>query len=370
MSAKIHVSDMQAFLQCRRKWNWSSALRSNLTPIEMYEPFVVGRMVHFCLEQMTGYGVTVPTALGSFLKQEVARMTAAHQGALFPGRFLWEGERNQLREYTIFVRRLMEHYRLWLASYRGPFQESDLEYLSTEKIFLVPLRTGEGSQESDLWFEGRLDGLVRHKKDGSLWIAEYKTARSIKERLGMLPYEMQASAYCVAAEQMLGEPVAGVLYTLFRKKLPSSPEVLRSGMLSQNKAIDTTYEHYLACIRRHHGQAATKTFILTHYGPFLQQLRGRAEDSKYAFFQRVAIRRTPGQLAQFTKEFWQVARQMADAEVPIYASPGYHCAFCSFKEPCLEVMQGLYPDETLDLLFTQRPDDYQNVVPDFASQEE
>lgn len=364
---RIHITDMQAFMTCRRRWNWSSALRENLTSNAMYAPFFMGRLVHHNLEHLYRYGLSLEVALGMFLKEELGHRvehlrTEPHERV---AKLLWPQEIDEIRNVVVEAKQILEHYRIWARAYRGPFNDDEFDFISHERVFCVPFMRPDGTADPDMLQEGRFDGLVRRKSDGTVWLWEVKTARSIKERIQMLPYEMQASAYCRAAEIVFGEPVAGVIYTIIRKKVPRDPDVLANGMLSKNKSIDTTAEHYLKCVRRHHGVRATVPFIKQNYGDILMKLRERAEDPQHAFFARIGIRRSPEELRVFQEGFHACAREMINPDTPIYPSPGYHCSFCLFKEPCLDLNTGRDVQTTLDLLFQKRTNDYEGVPVDF-----
>lgn len=44
MKQAIHISDLKSFIECRRKWDWSSLMRQGLERVAPYAPFSrVGR---------------------------------------------------------------------------------------------------------------------------------------------------------------------------------------------------------------------------------------------------------------------------------------------------------------------------------------
>lgn len=323
----IHYSDVKTFDTCRRKWDYASHLRRGLEWRKLYAPFYVGTAVHNGLEHLRKTGQTVEQTLAETAAHQVDKIAAASGGA----DNVWDEELAQIDELTQFAQQLLDHYRLWEAKYKGPFNRDEIEFISHEKSFRVPLRRPDGTPEPGVFVEGRIDGFFRHIPTGEIWLYELKTARSIPERLKMLDNDGQATCYAAAVEQLYGEPVAGVLYDVVKKSVPKVPEVLQNGLLSQNKRIDTTFEIYHDAIKKHHGRFATKHFIKIWYGEMLTHLIQKGNQ----FFARVPVRRTADEIQRFQVEFYYKAMEMIRSDVPIWATDGWHCSWCAFKEPCL-----------------------------------
>lgn len=340
----IHISDMHAFKACRRRWQWSSPLRDNLTPSERYAPFFIGSAVHAALQMKTSVDQPYVTSLGQFLKKELA-----------PRMPLWGEEVVTLREEIKLIRGILDHYARWLKSIEA-YEHSDfnLDYLATERKFTVAMPNEDNSPCDSFVFSGTWDGLARNKKTGELWLVEYKTARSIDEKLKLLANDSQAVGYQYAAQQILGEPVAGTLYTILLKKLPASPQVLKNGMLSRSTAIKTTYDHFLACIRAHHGVDATQSFIEANYGAFLRSLQ--LDQEKY--FARIAIRRSQATIERFVQDFRAVAREMLNPNLSMYPTDGFHCSWCRFLDPCVALNKGDDIKLMLENFYIKRPDTF------------
>jgi hypothetical protein len=232
---------------------------------------------------------------------------------------------------------MLAHYLQWSNAYNGPFNDRDLDFVNVEQSFDVPLRTNRNFIARNLRLAGRFDGVVRNRQDDKLYLWEIKTTqRSIAQRIKMLDLEEQADAYALAAQEILKEPIAGIIYTILRKALPEMPAVLKNGLLSLNKQIDTTAEHYLGAIRVHHTHRATRDFIAHYYGEFLQHLL----DNGKPFFERVMIRRSQAQLKAARDELYAVAREMTNPRVPIYHHGQPGCNWCIFREPCLAIQTG------------------------------
>jgi len=350
---ELHISDVLAFKSCRRRWDYSSLLRRNLTPIGIYTPFFTGRVIHGALDGLYRYGENPITVVPALVRAETDKLQQQYPT-------IYAANRITIVEQTELCIEILNHYMQWRGSYRGKFQDNDLDFLNVEQAFDVPMRTNRGFLARSLRLAGRFDGIVRHKKDDQLYLWEVKTTRSISQRLKQLDLEEQADAYCIAAQELLGQPIAGVIYTLIRKAVPQSPLVLKSGYLSQNKQIDTTFAHYLAAIRAHHGHVATNDFIQETYGDFLQHLL----DNGNPFFERVMIRRSQQQLKSARDELYAVALEMTRPSIPIYKHGQLGCNWCIFREPCIAQQQGqiefsekLLQDNFIQNTYHQRTND-------------
>lgn len=325
---EIHISDVRTFKQCRRKWEWSSMLRRGLESTKPYAPFFTGRAIHHCLEHYYAHHVTFDKALEIFLATEKEKMEAT--GAL------WPVESEIFDQQIDLIRGLLDHYRLWLGYDAGRWADDQLDFISMETSFSVPIHAPSGRPSSKVFFAGRFDGLVRRKDDGSYWIWETKTTRSIDELKRSLDNDEQAGGYILAAQELFKVPISGVLYNIIRKKLPTTPRLLQSGTLSLNKQIDTTAYHYMDTIKEVHPDW-TMPEIMAEYGAFLDYLllEGRP------FFARVPIYRTQSELATLAHDLHLVALEMTRPNVAIYPTPSWmNCNFCHFRAPCLALNAG------------------------------
>lgn len=326
--AEIHISDIRAFKQCRRKWDWSSMLRRGLEPDKPYAPFFTGRAIHHALEHYYKTGTDFGVSLSAFLEHEQAEMERT--GAL------WPVEEAIIQDQIILIEGLLEHYKIWLQYEHGRWSDEQLEFISLETPFSVPLRAPTGRPSSKVFLAGRFDGIVRRRDDGTYWLWETKTARSIDELKRSLDNDEQAGTYMLAAQELFNVPITGVLYNIIRKKLPTAPRVLQNGMLSVNQSIDTTAYYYMSFAMSHHSDW-DRSAVLAAYGDILQTLLDRGNQ----FFARVPIYRTQSELAQLAKDLWTVALEMTRSSTPIYPSPSWmNCNFCHFRAPCLAMNAG------------------------------
>lgn len=332
MKQYIHVSDIQAFLQCRRAWNWSSNLRQHLTTIEPYKPFYLGTVIHKFLEEYYH-----PNKFNGHASERARAYLSAQP--------------NVIPEFIEFGVNIFEHYLQWVnvwdTSPLDPLGDYRLISQNVEQEFDVPILSPSGKPSSKFRFAGRVDGVWRSQIDGKLYLHEIKTTSSIDHRIAQLQFEMQPTAYILAMEQVYNEPVVGVIYTLIRKKVPVDPDVLQNGTLSKNKAIDTTVDNYLACIKRRHPSWETHE-IKAVYGDILNHLLSIPNK----FFRRVLITRSQTQLDEMHQTLYQVARDMTNKHLPLYPNPGYFCSNCLYQQPCIALSNGQPIDPILTQYYT------------------
>lgn len=348
--AEIHTSDISAFLACRRAWDWSSRLRKNLEPKRMYAPFYHGRAVHYCMERWFASGEPFEISLPKFVDDETKLMRESAT--------IWEQDRVMVQEQTDLAYAILTHYLTWEKRQTGPFAMKNLEFITHEQEFKVPIvhpHTGEVATWGH--YAGKLDGLARRKDDGSVWIIEYKTAKAVEQRAKMLVNDAQAGNYLNAVSYILGEQVHGLIYTIMAKRAPKPVKILSSGMLSVDLRDQTT-ESYLAAIRKHHATLdeneqsvpPSNKWIMEHYGA---QIIALDEDSN-KFFERHVVTRNEAARRDAALNLWNIGYEMVNPSVTIYPTPGFLCSACQFKEPCIATQNGTIADMLLSDLFRLR----------------
>lgn len=372
MKHAIHISDIRAYKSCRRKWGWASPLRANLEPNIPYVPFFLGRGIHYCLEQYyLGWGTeTIVPPIGhldEWAKNELKQMEEATGS-------LWAGESAQFDEQLELATAMLTHYMVWQKKDTSIWGDEHLEWLdlpggkkALEVEFEVPLYGESGHKSSRVFLQGRFDGLVRNVVDNTLWIWETKTTRSIKELGRSLANDEQCGAYIYAAQQLYGEPVAGVLYNILRKKAPAQPEVLKNGMLSKKMSIDTSAEMYIEAIKKQH-PGISERLAMQEYGDIVTHL---AESDDQRFFARIPVKRTPYEIKQLAHDLHTVALEMVRPSTPVYPAPSWmNCNFCSFKNPCLAYNAGADYQFLLDNEYRKRENATSWRYPNGAEKEE
>jgi hypothetical protein len=230
---------------------------------------------------------------------------------------------------------LAKEYALW-----APSVDNFEEVVEMEREVLVPLF-------ADVAFVGRVDGLVR-RNGGQLWLLEFKTTKSLPSDDMWLEVDTQATAYCWAVSQMMQERVHGVIYTFVFKKMPKTPEPLKSGKLStaKGKLSSTT-------ARRYYDAILDNELDPEPYKETLRMLRDRPSP----FFRRIFTRRTTKEVEWFDRAIRVQGFEMTSPAVPIYPQPErLKCATCAFMAPCIARSDGSNWKAILQSGFRPRPE--------------
>ncbi len=304
----IHISDVRQFKACRQRWHFSSPLRLNLAPRKAQTYFLFGRLVHDALEQY--YNNRKPEAVLNFYERSmIEELKTLHR--LMPS-FVGSVEDQRLRAELEKGKYVVQHYMTWAADV------DDFEMVHPERKFQEIELPG-----TDIVISGRFDGIIR-RKNGALWLKEFKTAISLPSDFSFLLLDEQASLYLWAANQMFDEPVKGVLYTYLKKKAPAIPKPLKRGGLSKARSIDTTAQVYYNALMHYDLDPQDYIEILRHLAT-----------KPNNFFKRHQVRRSKQELDIFIERFIATAQEMLNTDIPIYPSPNMmECNRCSFFGAC------------------------------------
>lgn len=325
----IHISDVRTYRTCRRRWEWSSSLGRNLEPTVPYIPFFTGRAIHHCLEMYYGpRHIPLDKALDQFLKDEQEEIAKIGE--------LWPQEEASFDEQIEMMRGILGHYKLWVEHDHKMYADENLKFITLEQEFDVPMLTPGGRVSKKMRLGGRFDGVVQHIPTGDYWIWECKTTRSVQELVNSLANDEQCGAYMYAASKMLGVPIKGVLYNILRKKVPTQPAVLASGLLSQAAKTDCTAFFYVWCVRQLYPDWSDDT-IQGFYGPLLELFK----DKEAAFFLRFPVYRTPYEITGLMKNIYYTACEMIRPTTVRYPAPSWlNCTMCHFRSPCIAMNSG------------------------------
>jgi hypothetical protein len=327
---EIHISDTRSFRSCRLRWHMASLLRLGYEPAIPNKNLWGGSLSHHALAGY--YSVSeeryeaMENARKAWVKREVTRLKELE---------MTKDDWTTVKETILLHRGILRHYARWAAA------NDDFKVILPETIITVPMTDlGEGVR-----YVGTADGLIRDVH-GKYWLLEHKTAANLPS-LDALRNDEQSLAYTWAArnDPSLKEyNVQGTLFNILRKKVPTEPQELKRGGLSQSLSIDTTYETYLAALVR-------KGLPPTLYGRVLRTLQERGN----TFFLRSYVKHSEGNLAVFDRYVRVIAREMLNPEVPLWPHRTWWCEnSCPYREPCEAVLAGLDPGPLLESGFRRR----------------
>lgn len=183
-------------------------------------PLIVGTLVHSCLEMYFKEGHYMP-AIRQWREGEFTKMFAEEQA---------------LHKDVIPLTQSL------IRGYISNWKDSGFTMVWVEKEFRVEIFPG-------IFLVGKIDGKAKEGKRFT-WLVEHKTAKKMPGE-EMRIYDTQVILYDAVLHLIGEEPVTGVMWDYLRTKLPTKPELLKSGGLSKSMKIDTTEEVYRREILKH-----------------------------------------------------------------------------------------------------------------------
>lgn len=156
---------------------------------------------------------------------------------------------------------------------------------------------------------------------------------SVQPDLEKLSTNDQFTAYCWAAQALLGAPIAGILYDGIKRKLPSAPALLQSGKLSKTWNDSLDYATYLDAIDGYNLDA-------DDYKDILLRLKERDAQDQTPFFTRWKINISPAQVQTFASYLPAIYRSMTN-EPEIYPTFLWQgCWDCQVRDLCKAIQFG------------------------------
>lgn len=351
---ELHITDVRTYLGCRRRWDWSSNIRQFLEPNVTPVFFAVGRAVHQGLADFYESGELPEDVFVRELDKERASFEK-------DAGTLWPEEIEKYDSARIMGEGILHNYRK-LVIEEG--LDDDWEPVATEMSFKVPIMAPNGRPSSRIYLAGRFDGIFRKKSTGELWLREYKTSAREPD-VRWLEMDIQAAIYCWAAQQIIGEPIAGVLYRFLMKRVPSKPERLKGNRgfsRAINSKLHTTYVIYHETLMEEAARLTDEKFkvvrdeagnlvsmndlpekyalykfkmegILTdEYSEVLEELSRRDQSE---FMKEIPVHKTQAEINTAAYNLWVVGLEMVRPNTVIYPSPDWlKCTFCPFRAPC------------------------------------
>jgi hypothetical protein len=179
-------------------------------------------------------------------------------------------------------------------------------------------------------FTGHIDKMPRDKQ-GRIWIMDHKSHKVLPDADNRFS-DLQLILYFWAAPlSNLGKPT-GVLWDYLRTKLPAVPEQLKDGTLSKRKNIDTTYDTYLAEVKR-------LKLREKDYADILSQLKPRGEID---FLLRVPLPAPrPEMVKTIAQDALSTAKEIQRNGDSTVRTMDRTCKQCEFFELCQAEVRGL-----------------------------
>lgn len=336
------VTERAVFRQCRRRWLLRVVHR--LGEQDAQENFWVGELVHAALAAYYLAGVPggkrrerhEPARQAARDAFEAAAAEAVDQLQEDLG-FLWERAADPWLGAVALGRGMLEGYFAYDRQSGGLG-----EVLAVEQRWEVPIPGTEGGV-----LRLRID-LVTRDARGRVVVWDHKSLAG-RPSDQALDQEDQWTGYAWGYWRATGEIPDRVGRNALLKRVAEPPRVLKSGKLSMDRGAHTTYELYLAEIRR----------LGLSRADYDEHLAWLAEQGWDNFFVRQESIRPKRQLLEFERNLateWNDMARVAAHPEEAYPSPGqFTCSGC-VRPVCLAMMTGEDPGEIIKSQYSVLPE--------------
>lgn len=344
----IHTSDRNFYRECRRKWNWLSPTRQNLSPRKRVLPLWFGTGWHFVLEDLYGY----------------QRYSDAHEA--------WDDYVRATLDYygrddlpkeapdalKLGHKMLTYYLESWLKT-RDPLKTLVIDgEPQVEVNFKIPLPINPellAKAGIDIvYYEGTIDRVIEDEY-GSWWYQEYKSAAKLATAHFLT--DPQITAYAWAGSVIYDRPLSGCVYTQWRKAVPEEPTwVAARSTFATTKSHTTTSTYYRQALMDVYGAIEKAPTKVQDYLKWLETEEQGPEDDGYV--RRDWIERNEHTLQAEGAKILMEVEEMINPDLPLYPSPTRNCSnWCDFKEPCIMLDNGDDFEEALKLDFITKSED-------------
>ena len=307
----VSYTQLKTWKRCRQKWYYRYV--RGLVPKERVKKIELGNYGHALLE--------------AYYKGEDLQQASE--------KYWHEQTKDMFQEEMIEYQEVRDQAEQLVERYIKHYQEKGEEFkvLAVEEHFQVTIPTTTGRKSmTDL--QGVFD-LVVEDDTGELWLVDHKfTSIDLDKYEENLVLDEQANYYLWALAELLGDyrAVSGIIFNLIRTKLPTVPQVLKSGRLSKAKNIDTDVDTYLKAIKDNRLNPNDYVDILNYL-----------KENSRPFFKRCRVYRTPEELEYVKNELYEVSKDMKNCS--IYRNATRDCSWdCPYRELCIMESKGIQDD--------------------------
>lgn len=397
----IHTSDRATFKGCRRKWNWSSPARNNLTRrvdvFGIYPPFWFGTGIHYAIEKYYNPSYTEDIVVafetwfnmqvngGTITENELPEYADRNPRELPNGLYSVDGladlmpfyNADEMDEYKAIGIGMLTYYKEYAAA------NDNFTVIAVEQTFSVPITDADGKPiymhdnrvmpvgwEEDLITKnelgplmrrspssgmvlkkqvharGRMDQIIQDNESGRYGLRDYKTTSRVDDDyFKHLDLDEQCTTYSWAAEQMAllfdlpYKTIDFIDYQALLKNYPKPPTVNKRGFpLSLNRQQEsTTAEMFAEAVDL---LGIRKLFEADDQAQNYYTWLVESQDKR--FINTYRVRRNKFQKYNCGRRLYFEAMDMLDPNISIYPNPtkDYSCLNCWFRGPCVMVEDG------------------------------
>lgn len=203
---RTSFSSMTKFTQCNRQW-WLGDLRS-LAPIDkpLTGALPFGGRIHDALERWSNGDVETPLEAWEIVQRDADAIVAERGGLGM----------EEMDKEAVLGSIMLDGFLDW---WEEEGEDQEFEVVAVEKELRNELEVVTPSGEVvDIWLFGKLDRVLVNRDNGQVWVADWKTTRSLRESaIQSLEMSPQPRVYASLLEQNLGQPISGIRYTFLRK---------------------------------------------------------------------------------------------------------------------------------------------------------
>lgn len=325
----IHTSDRGTFKSCRRRWNWSSPARGNLraktSSVGISFPLVFGSVIHKALEEKYNPTLSRDPVEVFLTEWRLAELDVQEKNSAF-----FEAYEEEFVSHREMGISMMEYYKIYSDKH------DNFRVVHTEYDFTVPLF-------DNVVYKGRMDAIVQDLETGRYGIIDHKTTSRFDEEYYLkLDMDEQCTSYLWAANKdtsvLDGVQVEFIVYNTLRKTCIRPPTVLKSGLLSINRASEScTYDMFMTTIKERGLQEWLDTDEKAQ--GYVEYLKDVGDEQ---FVARKTVKRNANELINAGERIMQEAREMLDPNLALYPNPtgSFYCLRCPFRAPCIAMNEG------------------------------
>ena len=226
---------------------------------------------------------------------------------------LFDEEIEEYREVTRLVKNIIPRYL-------DKYKDEKFKPVAVEQELMLPLPGA-----SNTYLRVYIDAIMEDNT-GHLWLWEHKFPQKVFRDEDSVELDGQIGTYQYAAHKN-GYNVIGTVYNQLLARLPSIPKTNKDGSLSRAK-IYTDWDTYSKAVLDEGKDPADYL-----------EMQEKLQD--FEFFKRYYIYRSLKEVKLFARDMQRRIWDLKKKKNHIYMSESaINCRGCSFKELCLERVQG------------------------------
>ena len=224
------------------------------------------------------------------------------------------------------LRKIVQDSKMIIRNYIRNWKDEKWEYIFVEHEF-DPIYLCEVSGQK-IGLVIKIDGLIKDS-DGRLWLLERKSNKKFKDPDSRIR-DLQTSLYCWGLWK-LGYDVEGVMWDEVRTKLPVIPSVLKNGLISKRKNIDTDFETFVTALEENEQDE-------DGYEDILERVKFNT------FFRRHPFPADKEFVSNIVDQFKVTVKRMVRFKDKPVAEVSFICGNCDYYHLCMADLKGLDTD--------------------------